>query len=78
MQWSHVVVDEPDGSCRVEVTGEDGLMVPVARQMTRGQAQRLIQRIASEAQATGKPVKAVIRDPYFMAATVITLKRLRD
>ncbi len=53
-------------------------MVPVARQMTRGQAQRLIQRIASEAQATGKPVKAVIRDPYFMAATVITLKRLRD
>ena len=50
-------------------------LFPVARQVTHGQAERLVQRIAREAQESHKPVKVVIRDPYFMAATVITLKR---
>ena len=75
--WSYAVLDEPDGSCRVEVTDEDGLAVPVARQVSRTQAERLIERIAAESQVTRRPIKTVIRDPYFMAATVITLKRLR-
>jgi flagellar motor protein MotB len=73
--WSYAVIDEPDGSCRVEVTDEDGEVFPVARQVTHGQAEHLIERIAEEARSSGKPIKVVIRDPYFMAATVITLKR---
>ena len=73
--WSYAVIDERDGSCRVEVTDEDGEVFPVARQVTHGQAERLIERIAEEARTSGKPIKVVIRDPYFMAATVITLKR---
>jgi flagellar motor protein MotB len=76
MPWSHAIVEEADGSCRVEVTDEDGAMLPVARQVTRAQAERLIQRIATEAEESGKPIKVVIREPYFMAATVITVKRL--
>ena len=55
---------------------EDGAVLPVARQVTRLQAETLVERIAKQSNATGRPIKAVIRDPYFMAATVITLKRL--
>jgi hypothetical protein len=44
--------------------------------MSRTQAERLVQRIAAEAQTSARPIKVVIRDPYFMAATVITTKRL--
>ena len=76
MNWSYEIIDEPDGSCRVEVTDEDGAMLPVARQVSRAQAERLVQRIAEEARSEGKPIKTVIRDPYFMAATVIMIKRL--
>lgn len=74
--WSHTITDEPDGTCRVEVVDEDGASLPVARQLSRGQARALLERIAREAQRERKPIKAVIRDPYFMAATVITVKRL--
>ncbi|MCA1648323.1 MAG: hypothetical protein LC797_23650 [Chloroflexi bacterium] len=73
--WSHAILDDPDGTCRVEITDEDGELWPVARQVTRGQAERLIQRVAEQARSTRTPIKVVIRDPYFMAATVITLKR---
>jgi hypothetical protein len=73
--WSYQIVDEPDATCRVEVTDEDGAMLPVARQVTRGQAEKLIERITREARREHKPIRAVIRDPYFMAATVITIKR---
>ncbi len=73
--WSHTILEEPDGTCRVEVTDEDGAVLPIARQLTRGQAERLVSTIGAEARASGKPIKAVIRNPYFMAATVITLKR---
>jgi hypothetical protein len=76
VSWSHAIIEEPDGSWRVEVTDEEGATLPVVRQVTRAQAERLVQRIANEAETSGKPVKAVIRDPYFMAATVITVKRL--
>jgi hypothetical protein len=74
--WSHAVFEDPDGTCRVEVTDEDGEIFPVVRQVTHGQAERLIERIAEESRTSRKPIKVVIRDPYFMAATVITLKRL--
>lgn len=76
MTWSHAIDEEPDGSVRVTVTDEDGADVPVARQLTRAQATRLIVRIEQEAHESGRPIKVVIRDPYFMAATVITTKRL--
>jgi flagellar motor protein MotB len=74
--WSHAILDDPDGTCRVEITDEDGEVFPVARAVTRGQAEKLVKRIAQESRDTRKPIKVVIRDPYFMAATVITLKRL--
>jgi flagellar motor protein MotB len=74
--WSHAILEDADGRYRVEVTDEDGEVFPVARQVTHFQAERLIQRIANEARDSAKPVKVVIRDPYFMAATVITVKRL--
>jgi hypothetical protein len=73
--WSHTIIDDPDGTCRVEVIDEDGEVFPVARQVSRGQAEKLIQKIAAEARESRKPIKAVIRDPHFMAATIITLKR---
>jgi flagellar motor protein MotB len=73
--WSHSVLRDTDGSYRVEITDEDGAVFPVVRQVTQAQAERLVQRIASQARDSQKPIKAVIRDPYFMAATVITLKR---
>ena len=73
--WSHHIIDEPDGTCRLEITDEDGEVFPVARQVTRAQAERLVQRIVDESRRSRTPIKVVIRDPYFMAATVITLKR---
>jgi hypothetical protein len=74
--WSHTVIEDPDGTYHVEVTGEDGEMLPIARQVTRLQADTLIQRISTEAHNSRRPVKSVIRDPYFMAAAIITVKRL--
>ena len=70
------MLEEGDGTCRVEITDEDGEVFPVARQVTHVQAERLVQRIANEARDSGRPIKVVIRDPFFMAATVITTKRL--
>ena len=69
------VLEDGDGSFRVEVTDEDGAMLPVVRQVSRAQADLLVERIKREARAERKPIKSVIRDPYFMAATVITIKR---
>ncbi len=75
-EWSARFHDEPDGTCRVEVVDEDGVAYPVARQVTRGQAAKLVERIEAEARSSSRPVRAVIRDAPFMAATVITVKRL--
>lgn len=74
-RWTHTILADPDGTYRVEITDEDGEVFPVVRQVTHGQAERLVQRIATEARESHKPVSVVIRDPYFMAATIITLKR---
>jgi len=76
MEWSYAVHQEPDGTCRVEVTDEDGELLPIGRQLTQAQAETLLQRISNEAGTSKRPIKSVIRDPYFMAATVITVKRL--
>jgi hypothetical protein len=76
-RWSHVLHAEADGSYRVEVIDEDGLSVPVARQLSQAQAERLLAKIAQESRQTRKPIKAVVRDPWFMASAVITVKRLR-
>ena len=77
MAWSYSVHEEADGTCRVEIIDEDGAEFPVARQVTPAQADQLVQRIANEARDSARPIKTVIRDPYFMAATVIMVKRLR-
>lgn len=74
-RWSHTTTSDPDGTCHVDVCDEDGIVFPVARGLTPGQAERLVVKIAAESDDSRKPVKEVIRDPYFMAATVITLKR---
>lgn len=74
--WSHEVIEDSDGSHRVEVLDEDGERYPVGRHLTRGQAEQLAVRIGEESRTSRRPVKAVIRDPNFMAATVITVKRL--
>jgi hypothetical protein len=49
--------------------------LPIGRQLTRAQAERLVERIQREARQERRPIRDVIRDPYFMAATVITIKR---
>ena len=54
---------------------EDGVTLPIGRQLTRAQAERLVERVQREARQERRPIKAVIRDPYFMAATVLTVKR---
>ena len=77
-EWSHLIHAEADGTCRVEIVDEDGVAYPVARQVTPGQAKRLVERIATEAHNEGRLVKDVIRDPSFMAATVIMIKRLQN
>jgi hypothetical protein len=76
VEWSYAVHQDADGTCRVEVTDEDGEVLPIARQVTQVQAETLIQRISNEALSSKRPIKTVIRDPYFMAATVIMIKRL--
>jgi hypothetical protein len=76
--WSHLIHAEADGTCRVEIVDEDGVQYPVARQVTPGQARRLVERIAEEAQTERRLVKDIIRDPSFMAATVIMIKRLQN
>ncbi len=76
MPRTHTLVEECDGTCRLEITDEDGAAWPVVRQVTRAQADTLLGRIGKEAEESGRPVKAVIRDPYFMAAAIITVKRL--
>lgn len=73
--WTHQLVEEPDGTLRLDITDEDGTTLPVARQLSTAQAELLLERIQREARSTRKPIKALIRDPYFMAATVITIKR---
>jgi hypothetical protein len=74
--WTHRVYDDPDGTCRVEVVDEDGVAYPVVRKVTREQAARLVRAIGMEAQTARRLVKNVIRDPEFMAGTVLAIKQI--
>jgi hypothetical protein len=73
--WSHDLLRDSDGSYRLEILDERGERFPVARQISEGQARRLLRVIEQEAQRRGTPVADVIRDPGFMAPVVISLKR---
>jgi hypothetical protein len=73
--WSHRVETEADGTARLDIVDEDGVTWPVARAITPGQAEKLVAKIAEASRRERKPVKVVIRDPHFMAATVLTVKR---
>ncbi len=77
LDWSPILTEDPDGTFRVEIVDEDGVTYPVGRNLTRGQAERLVEVIAVESAASRRPAKSLIRDPNFMAATVLTVKRLR-
>ena len=75
--WTGRVHDDPDGTVRVEVVGPDSVPYPIARAMTRPQADALLAKIGAEALASRRPVGEVVRDAPWMAATVIMLKRQR-
>lgn len=73
--WRHLVHADADGSYRVEIVDEDEVVLPVGRKLTAGQAEKLVLAIAAESVDSGKPMKTVIRDHAFMAATILTVKR---
>lgn len=75
--WSPQVSHEEDGTCRVAVTDEDGVAYPVARKLTSGQAELLVRWIGAEQQRSGRRVAEVIRDPEFMASSVLLVKQTR-
>lgn len=73
--WTYDLRRDPDGTFGVEIVDEDNVRLPVARQLSEAQARLLVKSIEAEAVASGRPIKAVIRDHYFMASTVLTVKR---
>ena len=75
--WSHDLFEEPDGTYRLEVLDERGGRLPVARQITQKQATVLLEAIEREATRRRFAIAEVIRDPEFMAGTVIAIKQLR-
>jgi hypothetical protein len=72
--WSHELLQDPDGTYRLEILDERGERFPVARQVTQGQAKMLLKAIEQEANRRRFAIAEVIRDPAFMAATVISVK----
>ncbi len=73
--WSHTLIQEPDGTYRLEILDERGERLPVARQLNQGQAKRLLQAIEQEATRRRYAIAEIIRDPQFMAATILAIKR---
>jgi hypothetical protein len=73
--WSHQLHEDPDGSYRLEIIDERGERYPVARQVTQGQAKQLLRAIEQEATRRRFAIAEVIRDPAFMAPTIIAVKR---
>ena len=72
--WSHELLPDPDGTYRLEILDERGGRLPVARQITSNQAQLLLQAIEREANRRRFAIAEIIRDPDFMARTVIAVK----
>lgn len=73
--WSHTLIQEADGTYRLEILDERGERLPVARQLNQGQAKRLLQAIEQEATRRRYAIAEIIRDPDFMAATILAIKR---
>jgi hypothetical protein len=73
--WSHELLQDPDGTYRLEILDERGERYPVARQITTGQANMLLKAIEQEANRRHYAIAEIIRDPVFMATTVMTIKR---
>ena len=73
--WGHELVSEPDGTLRLDILDERDERYPVARGITPKQAERLLEAIEHEATRRRYAVAEIIRDPEFMAPTVIAVKR---
>jgi len=73
--WSHELIQDPDGSHRLEILDERGELYPIARGITAGQAKLLLKAIEREATRRRYAIAEVIRDPQFMAPTIIAVKR---
>jgi hypothetical protein len=73
--WRHELHQDPDGTYRLEILDERGERVPIARQITQAQAELLLRAIDQEARRRLYAVAEIIRDPEFMATTVIAIKR---
>lgn len=73
--WSHELYQDPDGSYRLEVLDERGNRVPVARQVTEGQARQLLKAIEQEAKRRRYAIAEIVSDPEFMATAVMIVKR---
>ena len=76
--WSHELIPEADGSCRLEILDERGERWPVARQISPAQAGQLLDAIEREATRRRYAIAEVIRDPAFMAPLIIGVKRSRS
>jgi hypothetical protein len=73
--WSHELLPEADGSCRLEIVDERGERWPLARQIGPAQARALLAAIEQEAARRRWAIAEVIRDPAFMAPLIIAVKR---
>jgi hypothetical protein len=73
--WGHELLPDPDGSYRLEILDERGERYPIARGVTQGQANLLLQAIEREATRRRYAIAEIIRDPAFMAPTIIAVKR---
>ena len=61
--WSHDLIPEADGSCRLEILDERDERWPLARQISPAQAQALLAAIEQEATQRRCAIAEVIRDP---------------
>jgi peptide subunit release factor 1 (eRF1) len=59
----------------LEVLDERGRRVPVARQVSEGQARQLLRAIEQEANRRRYAIAEIVDDPVFMAQTVLAIKR---
>lgn len=73
--WSHELVPEVGGTVRLEINDEWGERYPVARGINPRQAALLLTAIEAEATRRRYAIAEVIRDPDFMAPTILALKR---
>ncbi len=73
--WSHELIEDSDGSYRLEILDERDERYPIARGITAGQAKLLLKAIEKEATRRRYAIAEIIRDPAFMAPTIIGVKQ---